>query len=386
VVNDTTLALEKIGIAARDRMDGKVVAVTGSVGKTGTKEMLLQVLGDQGIVSASIGNLNNHFGVPLSLARMAKETKFGVFEVGMNHANEIRPLVKMIRPQVAIITAIEAAHTEFFDSVEGIADAKAEIFEGFEAGGTAIINRDSSFFNRLRDAAIKAGAGNIISFGENADSDVRLLSVKVRESYSSVMATINEDIVDYTLSIPGKHHVMNSLAVLAAVSAVDGNVQEAGKSLKKFKPLNGRGVHRVVPLPTGGEIVLIDESYNASPASMQAAFDVVGLMKPSGPGRRIAVLGDMLELGDKSQQLHRELSGGLSKNNFDLVFACGQHMLSLWKELPTSLRGGFSISPEKLSLVVQSGIHDGDVIMVKGSLGSRVGEIVKSILELEEGS
>ncbi len=384
VVDDTFTALQKIGTASRDRMNGKVVAITGSVGKTSTKEMMRQAFDDQGLVSASPGNLNNHYGVPLSLARMQKETDFGLFEVGMNHAGEILLLVKMIRPHVSVITAIEAVHTEFFNSVDEIAKAKAEIFQGLEPGGVAIINRDSPYFGQMADAAKDAGAAKIIGFGEDAQSDAKLLSLTMSETSSNITALIEGDTIEYELSVPGSHHALNSLAVLAAVSVAGGCLEKAAKSLKNFRPLKGRGVRSIIRLPNGGEAVLIDESYNASPASMEATLKVVGLMTPAKNGRRIAVLGDMLELGTASPDMHRELCGPLTHNSFDLVFASGQHMLDLWNELPQSMRGGFSVSPEELSRVVTSELRDGDVVVVKGSLGSRVGFIVKSMLELGE--
>ncbi|MBT4888857.1 MAG: UDP-N-acetylmuramoylalanyl-D-glutamyl-2,6-diaminopimelate--D-alanyl-D-alanine ligase [Rhodospirillales bacterium] len=382
---DTMIALENLGVAARDGMNGKVIAVTGSVGKTGTKEMLRLALSNQGVVTASDGNLNNHYGVPLSLSRMKAETKFGIFEVGMNHPGEIRPLVRMVRPHVAIVTAIEAAHTEFFSSVEQIADAKAEIFEGLEPGGVAIINQDSEFYERLADAARVAGAKNIIGFGGNPDSQARLINVNMQGETSFVEANIDGVFVDYELGVPGMHHVMNSLAVLAAISAAGGNVKTSATCLVKFRPLKGRGVRTVIKLDDGSDVVLIDESYNASPASMQASLDVVGRIEPSGSGRRIAVLGDMLELGLDTAELHRNLVTNLESNNFDLVFACGQHMLELWNTLPQSMRGGYSISPEKLSMVVISSLRNGDVVVAKGSLGSRVGVVVNALLELGEG-
>jgi len=384
MVTDTVTALESLGKAARARTHGMIVAITGSVGKTGTKEMLRQALSVQGKVSASTGNLNNHYGVPLSLARMKADTDFGIFEVGMNHAGEIRSLVKMIRPHVSIITAIEAAHTEHFDSVEQIADAKAEIFEGFDVGGIAILNHDSSFYDRLRNAAEIAGADTVIDFGSGEDAQVKLISVDTNEFSSKITILIDGLAMEYELLVPGMHHVMNSLAVLAAVSIVGGDIREAAIALRNFRPLKGRGVRTIIKLDDKSEVTLIDESYNASPAAMHAALSVVGLIKPLGSGRRIAVLGDMLELGDVSSNLHVQLIEHLEKNKFDLVFACGQHMLSLWNELPQAMRGGYSISPEKLSMVVNSSLSNGDVVVVKGSLGSRVGVIVEAILELGE--
>ncbi len=382
MVGDTTRALEQLGIAARNRMRGRVIAVTGSVGKTSTKEMLRLALSDQGVVAVTQGNLNNHWGLPLSLARMGADTDFGVFELGMNHPGEIRALTKMARPHVAVITAIEPAHTEFFESVEQIADAKAEIFEGLESGGVAVLKRDGDFYNQLVEAATTAGVERVLDFGTDPQCTVCAHHIKLEPDHSDVEAMVNGEVIHYRLGAPGEHLVKNSLAALAAVVAAGGEVVKAAHALSEFRPPKGRGSCLVVALGAG-DMVLIDESYNASPASMRAAMAVAGRMIPTNGGRRIAVLGDMLELGENTIPMHLGLLASLRDNAFDLVFTSGQHTMELWEALPAEMRGGHSISPDKLSMVVSSAVRPGDVVMVKGSLGSRIGAVVDALLALD---
>jgi len=382
-VDDATTALQQLAVAARNRLQGKVLAITGSVGKTGTKEMLRLCLDTQGSTAASAGNLNNHWGLPLSLCRVPADTAFTVLEIGMNHSNEILPLVKIARPHVAIVTAVEPAHTEYFASVDEIADAKAEIFEVVVVGGAAVINRDSPYFGRLAAAARDAGVERIIGFGHDDEADVKLVHAELTANESSVEAAIHGSIIRYRIGAPGQHVVMNSLAVAASVDAIGCDVQVAANALGQFVPLKGRGQHISVQLAEGS-FLLIDESYNASPASMRAAMAVTGLMKPEPAGRRIAVLGDMLELGDSAIQEHCALAGPLQDNAFDLVFTSGQITQNLWSELPEGIRGGHSISPDKLSMVITSAVRAGDVVMVKGSLGSRIGVVVDALLALDQ--
>lgn len=385
VVADTVRALQQLAAVARDRLQGKVIAVTGSVGKTGTKEMLRLGFGALGKTSASAGNLNNYLGLPLSLCRIQSDMDFSVLEIGMNHPGEIRPLVKIARPHVAIITAIEAAHTEYFASVEEIADAKAEIFEGVEPGGIAVINCDSPYFDRLSASARHVGLEAIAGFGSDEAADVRLIDADLSANGSSVVASIQGEKVRYRIGAPGRHVVMNSLAVIASINALNGDVQKAIQTLEDFAPLKGRGQHISIQLPEG-RILLVDESYNASPASMRAALAVSGKLQPLPGGRRIAVLGDMLELGKSADEEHAALLEPLQENVFDLVFTAGQYSQNLWNVLPDSMRGGHSISPDKLSMVVASAVRPGDVVMVKGSLGSRVGLVVEALKALDQPS
>ena len=295
---DTLQALNMLGEAARARAKAKVIAVTGSVGKTGTKEALRIALGASGPTHVSQKSFNNLWGVPLSLANLPREAQFGVFEVGMNHAGEITPLTKMIRPGIAIITTIEPVHLEFFDSVEGIAEAKVEIFHGLEPGGVAILNSDSPFFDLLRRRAEERGAGSILDFGTGSNAFARLGKTAFEADGSDVEAFVGDQRLTYRIGAPGRHLVMNSLAVLAAVHAAGADLEKAAATLGVHGAQKGRGERRVIEA-AGGEIAIIDESYNANPASMRAALMAMAHTPRRSFARRVAVLGDMLELGQE---------------------------------------------------------------------------------------
>jgi UDP-N-acetylmuramoyl-tripeptide--D-alanyl-D-alanine ligase len=298
--------------------------------------------------------------------------------MGMNHAGEIEPLTKIVRPHVALITTIEPVHLEFFPSIEGIADAKAEIFLGLEPGGAAVINRDNPQFDRLERAAKTAGVQRVVSFGEHVKADARLLKVALQVDNSTVQARILGSDVTYKIGAPGRHLVMNSLAVLAAVVLAGGDLARAAIALAQQVPASGRGVRIALDLP-GGPALLIDESYNANPASMRAALALLG-QAPIGPqGRRIAVLGDMLELGDQGAALHRSLVEPIDTNDIDLVFCSGPLMRTLWQALPSERRGGYAETSSALEPRLIEAIRPGDALMIKGSLGSRMGPIVKSL-------
>jgi UDP-N-acetylmuramoyl-tripeptide--D-alanyl-D-alanine ligase len=380
-VKDTTLALEDLGIAARERVTARVIAVTGSVGKTGTKEVLRFVLEEQGPSVASQGSLNNHWGVPLSLSRMPADTAFGIFEIGMNHPGEIAPLARMVRPHVAIITNVEAVHSAYFDSIETIADAKAEIFQGLAADGVAVINRDNAQFARLSAAAEVAGVANIIGFGVHEDAHVRAVGIRSDCEGSDVEAMICGAEVAYRLGVPGRHWAINSLAVLAAVHAAGGDVKASAAELAGMCGMKGRGRRHTIAM-NGGSFVVIDDSYNASPVSMAAALETLGQMQPAGNGRRIAVLGDMLELGDESEDQHAALAEILIAEKIDLVFTGGQYMSAIWEGLPREMRGGNASSAAGILNKVMGMIRPGDVVIVKGSAGSNTGPIVEALLEL----
>ena len=382
VCDDTLSALERLGRAGRARSAARIIAVTGSVGKTGTKEALLHCLGGQAPSYATAGSLNNHWGVPLSLSRLPADCRYGVFELGMNHAGEIGPLARMVRPQVGLITTIAPAHLEFFASVEAIADAKAELFEGLEPGGTAILNRGNPQFDRLAAAARLAGVLDIRSFGAGEGADARLLACACGEETSKVEAEIAGVRVAYTLSLPGRHLVMNSLGVLLA-AAVAGADVAAAASLADLPPVKGRGVRRRIALGDGAVFTLIDESYNASPAAMEAAIAVAGAVAPSDGGRRIAVLGDMRELGVAADGLHAALAAPLIGAGFDLVFCCGSHMRALYGALPVSVRGGYAEDAASLAPLVTAAVGAGDVVLVKGSAGSRMAGVVAALVALE---
>ncbi len=377
-VQDSMQGLRDLAVAARARTSAGVVAVTGSVGKTGTKEALRLALGAQGAVHASSGNLNNHWGAPLSLARMPAGCRFAVLEAGMNHAGELGPLSRMIRPLVAVITNVEPVHLEFFDSVAAIADAKAEIFEGLESGGTAVLNRDNAQFDRLAAAARAAGA-RILCFGRHEAADIRLLRHRAHDDHSCVAADVQGQAVTYRIGAPGDHWTVNSLAVLATVQALGGDLLAAAGALADVAAAPGRGARREVETADGGHFMLIDESYNASPPSVRAAIAVLSAQRPEDAGRRIAVLGDVLELGADAPGLHAGLAEDLVAGGIDLVFACGPHMRALYEALPETLRGSHAADSEHLLPRVVEAVGAGDVVMVKGSLGSRMAPIVAAL-------
>ncbi len=377
-VDDVLDGLRDLARAARARSRAKIVAVTGSVGKTSTKEALRLALSADGETHASAASYNNHWGVPLSLARCPASAKYAEFEIGMNHAGEITPLTQLARPHVAIVTIIAPVHLEFFGTLDKIADAKAEIFSGVVAGGVAVLNRDDAQYARLADAAKAAGVSRIVSFGEAAQAEARLIRCGLQPDRSTVEASILGHPVTYKLGAPGRHLVLNSLAVLAAASLAGADLALAALALDKLKPAAGRGTRVTLALP-GGSALLIDESYNANPASMRAAIALLGQAPIQGQGRRIAVLGDMLELGPQGASLHRGLAEPLAEAKIDLVFCSGPLMHALWEALPSNHRGGYAETAAELEPVVIEAIRPGDAVMVKGSLGSKMGPIVKAL-------
>jgi UDP-N-acetylmuramoyl-tripeptide--D-alanyl-D-alanine ligase len=377
-VDDVLAALRDLAVAARARSTAKIIAVTGSVGKTSTKEALALALGANGATHASAASFNNHWGVPLSLSRLAVTARYGVFEIGMNHAGEITPLTRLVRPHVAIVTTVEPVHLEFFDSVDAIADAKAEIFLGLEKDGAAVLNRDNAQFQRLKRRAAAVDA-RVVSFGENARADARLLKCALQPDGSTVEANILGVPVTYKIGAPGKHLVMNSLAVLAAASLAGADLARAALALSRQAPAAGRGTRVTLDL-AGGPALLIDESYNANPTSMRAALALLGQAPLGAQGRRIAVLGDMLELGPAGAELHKALVEPIRANEVDLVFCAGPLMATLWQALPSASRGGYANTAADLEPLVLSAVRGGDAVMVKASAGSSMGPIVKALV------
>jgi len=381
-VADTFQALNDLGAAARQRSAAKVIGVTGSVGKTGTKEMLLQILSEQGPTHATQGNLNNHWGVPLTLARMPPDTRYAVIEMGMNHADEITPLSRLARPHVAIITTVEAVHLENFESEAAIAMAKAEIFAGLEPAtdlpATAILNRDNAHFGLLAARAGAAGA-RVVGFGEHAEADARLLKYAAHPECSCVAAEILGQPINYKVGIPGRHWVMNSLAVLAAVQLAGGDLARAGLVLGQMRAPKGRGARLLRPW-RGGNLEIIDDSYNASPPSMRAALAVLAQAKAAAPrGRRIAALGDMLELGAGASAAHAGLAPDIQTCGIDLVFTAGPLMRSLHDALPPERRGAHATSSAELLEILRTDLKAGDILLVKGSHGSRMDLVVDGL-------
>jgi UDP-N-acetylmuramoyl-tripeptide--D-alanyl-D-alanine ligase len=378
VAEDPLKGLINLGLAARARAQGQIVAVTGSVGKTSTKEMLRVALSASGETHASAASFNNHWGVPLTLARMPRETAFGVFEIGMNHAGEITPLVGMVQPHVAIITTIAASHLGNFDSLDGIADAKAEIFTGVVPGGHAIISRDTPYFETLAAAARACGITDIVSFGKHPEADVRMEQVALHADCCCVTASVFGETVIYKLGIPGAHMAVNSLCVLAAAKLMGADLARAALALAGAAPAKGRGVRERLRME-GGELMLIDESYNANPASVGAALALLGASQPGWRGRRIAVLGDMLELGPQGPELHAGLLEPMDAAKVDVLYAAGPLMANLWDRVPGERRGAYAATSEALRDALLAGLRPGDVVMIKGSLGSRMGPLVEAI-------
>jgi UDP-N-acetylmuramoyl-tripeptide--D-alanyl-D-alanine ligase len=381
-VDDPLRSLEALGIAARKRLspDSRVIAVTGSAGKTTTKEMLRACLTPLGKTHASEKSYNNHWGVPLTSARMPADTRYAVFEIGMNHAGEITPLTKMVRPHVAMITTVEAVHLEHFGSVEAIAEAKAEIFAGLEPSGTAIIPRDNANYGllkvRLQSVHLQS---DCVSFGQNKDADIALSAYDSGPGQTNIVAIWNDQAVKYRIGMRGLHNVINSLAVFAALDAVELDAKSAIQPLSGFHAPPGRG--SLTPLQIAGKTALIiDESYNANPASMRAALSVVGLIPNEGLTRRIVVLGDMLELGPRSAELHAGLVDAIQANGIDLVFAAGPNMRHLYDALPPAYRGRWAETSAGLEGDLLATVRGGDVVMIKGSNGSRMAPLVQALI------
>lgn len=379
VAPDVLKAMEKAGSARRAALKAGVVSVTGSVGKTGTKEALRLVLSRQGKTHAPVASYNNHWGVPLTLVRTPVDVAYGVYEIGMNGPGEIVPLARLVRPQVSIVTTIAPVHLAAFASLEGIAEEKAGVFWELEKGGTAIINADIPQSQLLRDIARSGPAGEILTFGESPDADVRLISCALKADMSTVEARVLGEPVTYRLGSPGRHIVLNSLAVLAAVKALGADLALAALALGDLTPPAGRGARQRLQVP-GGTLTLLDESYNGNPASMRAAIENLGRLPVASRGRRIAVLGDMLELGPTGGELHKGLAEPLASNRIDSVFACGPLMKGLYESLPSAMRGAYADDAAALEPLVLDALRAGDVVTVKGSLGSRMGPIVKALL------
>ena len=380
-VTDTMAALEALGIASRARMAGKVIGVTGSVGKTGTKEALFACLDRalRGRVHRSVKSYNNHTGVPLSLARMPADTAIGVFEMGMNHAGELAHLTRLVRPHVAIVTAIAPAHSAFFASEADIADAKGEIFQGLEPGGTAILPYDSPHRDRLR-AAADAHAGRILTFGHSREADVRVQDVVPLDNGTLVSLILPDAELTFTIAPPGAHWVSNAMAVMAAVWAVGGDLAAAGLAFADMEGLPGRGQRSTVAIGNGTALV-IDESYNANPASMRAAIALLAATPPEATGRRIAVLGDMLEMGAFSAKVHEELAGPLLAAGIEHVWLAGAEMAALRDALPDSIAVEYRPTTAELVDHVVKNVRPGDVLMVKSSLGIGFGKIISALID-----
>ncbi|WP_316015504.1 UDP-N-acetylmuramoyl-tripeptide--D-alanyl-D-alanine ligase [Roseobacter sp. HKCCA0434] len=390
IVEDVLEALEALGVAARARSEAKVVAITGSVGKTGTKEMLRTVLGDAGRVHAAERSFNNHWGVPLTLARMPRETEFAVIEIGMNAPGEIAPLSRLARPHVAVVTTVAAVHAEAFEDVRGIAREKAEIVAGLEPGGVAVLNRDVETYPILRRRAQRVGA-EIVPFGSGGRPPFRLVNATMSGTTTCATARIRGEKVMFKLATPGRHLAENAMAVLAVAEAVGVDVAHASLSLGSWQAPSGRGARWRVNLGLAaldGAILLIDDAYNANPTSMGAAFEVLAAAEPRNgvgrvaKGRRVAFLTDMLELGPQAERHHADLAQHPALATVDRIHCAGPLMKHLHAALPHGQRGEWHEEATGLAAKVGRLLDAGDVALVKGSNGSRAALVVDAIRKL----
>ena len=407
VVDDTTKALEALGIYARKRTDAKIIGVTGSVGKTTTKEALRLMCEAFGGTFASQGNFNNHFGAPLSLANMPANTEFGVFEMGMNHAGEISKLTEMVRPHIAIITTVEAVHLEFFDDEQGIARAKAEIFDGLEPGGAAILNADSEHTDFIRtlllhekrseqvgERAISVRSTvscesqetftetniNIITFGEENNADVKKVTSALTDQGSRLTVEVGGQSLELELTTSNIAVDAAILVSLATAKALGLELEKAVNQLQQFTEVKGRG--QVEPTELDGKAMWwMDDSYNASPASMRAAFGKLATVKTQQSAERtVAVLGDMLELGDQSAALHQGLAASIAEHHIDCVYTTGELMQHLHEAVSPSIHTYHAPDLAKLQEVLKDQLRSGDVVLFKGSNGSKIHQLVKDLL------
>ncbi|MBP0615252.1 UDP-N-acetylmuramoylalanyl-D-glutamyl-2,6-diaminopimelate--D-alanyl-D-alanine ligase [Jiella mangrovi] len=384
VVDDVLKALSRLAEAARARSRAKVVAVTGSVGKTTTKEALRHGLSAVGSVHASAASFNNHWGVPLSLARLPAETNYAVFEIGMNHPGEIRPLVALVRPHVAIVTLIAPAHLGHFRDLDEIAEAKAEIFEGVVADGTVIVNADDPKCGLLEDYARKAGVSKIARFGEADNADFRLIAFEATREGARIDAEIAGEAVNVSLSMPGRHMAQNVLAVLGTAERIGADVGKVAAALSDWRAVKGRGARHGMTLKDGSAVTLIDDSYNANPASMGAALDVLARAETRDGGRRIAILGDMLELGAFSRELHAGLKEHVLAAKVDIVFLAGEEMKALDEVLAGDVACRWHDSNEALLADLENTMRGGDVVLVKASKSIGFSPLVATLLSRHE--
>lgn len=388
VVDDVLAGLEALGQAARARTSAQVVGVTGSVGKTSTKEMLRCVLAGQGKTHAAEASYNNHWGVPLTLARMPADTDFAVIEIGMNHPGEIAPLAKMAQPHVIMITTVAAAHLEAFENIDGIAVEKAAIMDGLVPGGIAVLNADLDTSAILLDKAASVGA-QVQTFGKAGDwalGDVRLTAentiIQARHADSEYL---------FKLATPGRHFAMNAVGVIAVADAMGADSGIAAQDLLSWLPPQGRGTREVLqldPVETDLTLDLIDDAFNANPTSMSAAFEVLAATSPRDgmgritKGRRIAILGDMLELGPDEMSIHEGLAQDEWLAQADVIHCVGPRMTSLFARLDAHKRGHCVQTADQLAMLAHTLVDAGDVVLVKGSKGSKVSLVVDAIRKL----
>ncbi|KAA8605412.1 UDP-N-acetylmuramoyl-tripeptide--D-alanyl-D-alanine ligase [Salipiger aestuarii] len=387
LVGDVQTGLEALGRAARARTRARVVGVTGSVGKTSSKEMLRTVLGAQGRVHAAEKSYNNHWGVPLTLARMPADVDFAVIEIGMNHPGEIAPLSRLARPHVALITIVAPAHLAAFDGLDGIAREKAAIFDGLEPGGTAVVNGDLPVTPILLDAARAKGA-RIITFGEAPHNHHRATDVTICDTTTVVQGRAWRSPLLYKVAVPGRHYAVNGLGVLAVAHALGCDRALSAAALGRWHPGEGRGLREKLyldPVETQNSLELIDDAYNANPASLGASLEVLAGAHPRNDvgrhkrGRRIAYIGDMKELGADEIALHRALADLPAMDKIDIVHCVGPLMRELWRALPELKRGHWTATSDAMAQRVRHDLDAGDVVLVKGSLSMRLARVVDAI-------
>ncbi len=382
IVDDTLRALERLGIAARDRAPARRAAITGSVGKTSVTQAVKAGLALAGRSHGSVESYNNHIGVPLTLARMPRDTQLAVFEIGMNHAGEIEPLVKMVQPDAVAITTVGAVHTENFPEGEhGVALAKAEIFRGLKSGGVAVLNSNNKWFGLLKGEAEAAGA-QVRTFGVAGHDDAQLLNFTADAGGARVVARLDGQAIEFAIRHTGQHWGLNSLAVILTLLALGVDFGTAEAALAGFESLDGRGAERIVEGPRGA-FTLIDESYNANPISMTAALDT--LARRAADGRKLAVMTDMLELGPDEIALHAGLAPAIEAAGIDRLYCAGPLMKSLYDALPPAVQGGYAPTAAELAPLVTQSVGPGDVVMVKGSKGSKAHAIAAALVALGQG-
>jgi UDP-N-acetylmuramoyl-tripeptide--D-alanyl-D-alanine ligase len=382
LVSDVETALQDLGVAARERSSATFIGITGSVGKTGAKEMLAAALAPHGRVHATKGNLNNHLGVPLNLANMPLDAQFAVMEMGMNHAGEIARLSHWVRPHASLITTVDAVHIEYFKNVEAIADEKASIFDGMGGQGVAVINGDNPHAYRLRGYAEARGLDRVLNFGTGEGNVCRLVSYQIEDMHSRIEAVIAGTAIDYRIGTIGKHWALMSTAVLGMVDALGLDIAKSAAVLEYFTEPKGRGQITKLAV-SGGHLRLIDDCYNASPISMKGAFEKLADLREASHDdcRTVVVLGDMLELGEHSEEMHVGLVPALVNNQMGLVFAAGRFMEKLYAALPESMQGAYRATSTELAPVVVEALRPHDLVLVKGSRGSRMDVVVKAIEE-----
>ncbi len=380
IVDDVQSGLEALGQAARARTEARVVGVTGSVGKTSTKEMLATILETQGKTHASVASYNNHWGVPLTLARMPQDTEFAVIEIGMNHPGEIAPLARQARPHVGLVTTVAAVHLEAFESVAGIAHEKAAIFEGLEPGGAAIVNADIEHAGILRQTAHGLGAG-IVEFGRQA-ANYKLTNVTAGPDSVHARAEVGDTLFNFDVQSAGTHFALNALGALAACVEMGVGLDQAIDGLRQWSPVKGRGVRETLPLAIGGQIELLDDSYNANPTSMEAALDVLAA---SNGTRRIAFLGDMKELGAQEDAMHAGMAEVSAMAQVDQVHCIGPLMKALHEALPDTKRGLWFETSAEMAGHLPELIESGDTVLAKGSLSMALARIVDGLRKMGQG-